>query len=517
MSSEPIGPSPSAPDRAGGGQIGFLLLLALGFVALADWLFWDQPVGWTVGAYGLLALAVVACWERRLPLRRGLLPIALTLAVLCLQCVEQPNALTITCGLLGLATVAIGLREGGSHSALVWLQRWGLLVALGWRCGPDDLIRWNRSLRQSGAGRWSVEGLVHNWALPVSLGAAFAALFWAANPVLHNWMSAAWRAVNEFARHLLEDVPSFWRVAMWIGMGAAAWALLRFRSGRADATTVEHPTAAAPSAAFPPGAVLVRSLMVFNALFAVQTILDVLYLWGGTQLPDGLTYAEYAHRGAYPLVAAAILAGLFVLFAFRGDPRDVTLRRARGLTYVWLAQNLLLVVSALWRLRLYVEAYTLTRWRVGAVIWMMLVFSGLAWILVRIGTRRSNLWLVNANVLTTVVVLIVSCLVDFDALIARFNVAHCREVAGTGPPIDLAYLEHLGPEALPALLTLVGVVDGTPAEEEVCQRILRLRSALRDQLASWRGWTWRRHRLAELALLPDARSSAAPSRTLTKR
>ena len=60
---------------------------------------------------------------------------------------------------------------------------------------------------------------------------------------------------------------------------------------------------------------------MFNALFAVQTVLDLAYLWGGVRLPDGMTYADYAHRGAYPLIATALLAAAFVLAAMRKDGR----------------------------------------------------------------------------------------------------------------------------------------------------------------------------------------------------
>ena len=45
--------------------------------------------------------------------------------------------------------------------------------------------------------------------------------------------------------------------------------------------------------------------------------MDFVYLWGGKTLPDGMSYAEYAHRGAYPLIATALLAGAFVLVALR--------------------------------------------------------------------------------------------------------------------------------------------------------------------------------------------------------
>ena len=40
-----------------------------------------------------------------------------------------------------------------------------------------------------------------------------------------------------------------------------------------------------------------RSLILFNALFALQTGLNLVYLLGVTALPDGMSHAEYAHRG----------------------------------------------------------------------------------------------------------------------------------------------------------------------------------------------------------------------------
>jgi hypothetical protein len=56
-------------------------------------------------------------------------------------------------------------------------------------------------------------------------------------------------------------------------------------------------------------------LILFNAMFLIQTCLDMLYLWGSATLPDGLTYADYAHRGAYPLIVTALLAGWFAIVA----------------------------------------------------------------------------------------------------------------------------------------------------------------------------------------------------------
>ena len=49
----------------------------------------------------------------------------------------------------------------------------------------------------------------------------------------------------------------------------------------------------------------------------------------------------------------------------------------RALVFLWVGQNVLLVVSSILRLDLYVEIYLLTYWRVAAFIWMLIVAAGL--------------------------------------------------------------------------------------------------------------------------------------------
>jgi len=431
-----------------------------------------------------------------------MLIVFVAVTLLCLQCLEEPNSLTVVVGLLGLFTLGLLAREGWSTSAVVWAQRWALVALTAWQSLFKDAAAWYRQRQKTGRLTWSGSGFVRNWFIPALLCAVFLKLFAVANPVLSTWLKDTEKAIRDLVRELLEIGPSGWRLLMWVMVGVSVWGLLRFRSG------LRNPVAKTPSgfdsawAKFPSPALVVRCLLLFNLAFAVQSALDICYLWGGGTLPAGVSHAQYAHRGAYPLLAAAILAAFFVLGAFRRDPRDQALRVARGLVYVWLIQNLLLVMSAAWRLRLYVEAYTLTRWRVAAALWMLLVLCGLVLILLRIVTGRSNPWLTNANAITTLLVLYGCCFVNFDGLIAGFNVTHCQEASGDGPTIDLAYLERLGPDTLPALLRLAGELQEWSAKRAMHDTIERLRVDLQADLSSWRGWTWRRQRLTRLAV-PD--------------
>jgi len=258
----------------------------------------------------------------------------------------------------------------------------------------------------------------------------------------------------------------------------------------------------------------VRCLVIFNALFLVQTVLDVRYLWGGARLPSGMTYASYAHRGAYPLVAAAILAAFFMLITFQAGSQSESFSWARRLVHLWLAQNVFLVFSAFWRLYLYILAYSLTRWRVAAAIWILLVAGGLTLIFWRIVTRRADIWLINANAVTALFVLYVCSFLNFDGFIADFNVRHCREMGGKGVHIDLPYLARLGPDTLPALLRLAAKHPKMPGIQETIEQ---LRTELQESLQDWRSWTYRRHRMMQLDF-PKARAhnQADPSQRSIK-
>jgi hypothetical protein len=490
------------------------LLAALGgatlaFVALTDWLFFGHPTGWTLGLYGLVLLEALLWRDRRFPAGRPRAVIAAALVLLFLGCIEEPNRLVVTLAGLGLITLALSFREGWRDSAVDWAQRWIVYGFLSWFFLPASVAGSAAAARRRPVVRGG-GSFLSKWSLAGVLCALFLWLFSAANPIIEGWL-ASFRQTLADAFDTLPTVP---RMLFWLATACQVWALLGFRSGldKQNLDFLEQGPRTNPGGFLAPAAVL-RALAAFNLLFAVQTVLDLFYLWGGAALPDGLTYAQYAHRGAYPLIATALLAATFVLLAFRPGAPDTHRRRACLLVYAWLAQNVFLVVSSAWRLRLYVEVYTLSRMRVAAAVWMLLVACGLVWILVRIATGRSNRWLVNVNALTAAGVLFVCAFPNLDGAIARFNVQRCEEIRGKGegfPAIDVAYLESLGYDTLPALLWLADRCGDHPrAAPRLRHAILRLEGQLQDDLSDWRGWTFRRARLRRLLRERAAAPAAA--------
>ncbi len=212
-----------------------------------------------------------------------------------------------------------------------------------------------------------------------------------------------------------------------------------------------------------------------------------------------MSYAEYAHRGAYPLIVTALLAALFVLLTVRRDAGGRNARLIRALVYLWIGQNIMLCLSAILRLDLYVAAYSLTGMRVAAGLWMLLVALGLLLIMLRILLDRSNAWLFAWNIAGLLVVLYGVAVTDVDGVVARYNVEHSRDLGGSGQWLDITYLASLGPAALPAIDSYLARASFRHLPDFRLTRIRTIRADLAfehmNRPRDWREWTWRGERL----------------------
>jgi hypothetical protein len=457
-------------------------------VAIADWLFYDERLGWTLGLFGACALTAVLLDARPARTDTATLGLAGATLLFALALIHQPGPLVGLMAVASLLATVVNAQLGWTSDSLRWGRRMRQFLRFGGLEFGAYALGWLGSVPRRVAslgGGWS--RALDRWMLPAALTAVFVLLFALANPVVEAWWDVVW-GTFEFLWRWIPDIDAL-RVFFWMGVAIAVWPLVRTRC--IDAEALESETL---NDFFPASDFVLRCLLLFNATFAVQTGLDLVYLWGGAALPEGMTYAEYAHRGAYPLVATALLAGAFVLLCFRpGGPAESD-PRARKLVVAWIAQNLLLLVSTAWRLLLYIEAYGLTRLRIATILWIALVAIGLVTICWRIQVGRSNRWLLGFNVSALLAVLSVSSWIDFDSRIAWHNVRIAREAGGSGPSLDLYYLRTLGPESLPALRWFEDQVRKPPKPFPSVTRDLA-RELHRD-LRDWRSWTLVRQQVA---------------------
>ncbi len=462
MNEDSSGDKPTRDDKAKTPELGRLSLL-IPLIALGDILVWQVLPGLSLAVFGA-AIVLAALWVAGTKIkgqRLALVAGGSLLALLPLVELVQPLSLLIAvCGVSAMLALLAGLKPtelvGGA------LRLW----PMGLRQTCDDgtgLFRYNDTRGFPAM----MQRMLMGWFLPVMLGLVFVLLLLEANPIAQGWADALWQ--------IDMNLPDTDRALFWLCLVPLAWTALsitRMRE-RLRGTVRLRKMGPAREGIVNPASVT-RALIMFNAIFALQTAMDVIYLYGGVGLPDGLTYAEYAHRGAYPLVITALLAGGFALLTRRWTDGNKMLRT---LLMLWVAQNVALVVSSLVRLELYVEVYGLTHLRVSAAIWMGLVAGGLALILWQIKQGHRNGWLMLRGGAMAGVVLYMCAWTSFDAVIAKYNLNNPVQK-------DTYHLCWLGDAAQPIVAA---------AEVERGQRICTGRHQIRAP-RDWREWGFRNWR-----------------------
>ncbi len=465
----------------------FWLKVALGglLIAAADALFFVHRPGATLGFFALSWLGAAALFRKGwIRDRRGLAAAGAATA-LALVMIDRPGFLTWVLFGLALMVAMQSARVRRGEETWRWCQRLVVHAAVA-LAGPwIDFSRLSRVNRRRGRGP-NLPGAMRLLLLPVLGGTIFLGLFASANPLIGELLA-------RLRLPTLSDETAS-RVVFWLAASVAIGGILRPRWRRRLMALPSLQGRAVPGGA---AASITLSLVVFNLLFAVQNGLDLAFLWSGATLPEGVSLAEYAHRGAYPLIVTALLAGMFVLVFLRPGSETATRPLVRRLVMLWVGQNLLLVASSLLRTADYIEVYSLTRFRLAAMIWMVLVGVGLGLICWRLLANKSANWLINANAGVALVVLGIVSAVDLGAVAAYWNVRHAREIDGQGAQLDLCYLDSLNGAALASLFELEQRASDPVFRDRVAAVRARQMATMQAHQAEWRSWRWRDARRLE--------------------
>ncbi|MBL4807264.1 MAG: DUF4173 domain-containing protein, partial [Rhodobacteraceae bacterium] len=449
-------------------------------LALADGLFWQQKLGISIAIFAMVFSGIIVVLRPAETSRKTWCAVMGFAALANLPVIEMAQGVSVLISGLGVISLAVWaandriVQLGQGVATILKLSVFGpVLLAL----GVQDVVK--KSGPASGV-RKQLMAMI----LPAAVGAVFIGLLAAANPFLEN-------ALETLSQIEFLSLNMFERVFFWAAVLVLVLPYLNLRPFKAvqpGSVRIKTPDGRFPSLVNT--ASVRNSLILFNGIFALQSGLDMLVLTGGMTLPEGMSYASYAHRGAYPLVVTALLAGAFAVGTRRLIQNN---RLLRGLIFVWLAQNLFLVATAAFRLNLYIEQYALTRLRMVAFIWMLLVFIGLVLVAIQIAKHKRNDWLIKRNLLALISVIYVCGFVNFSYVIADYNITH----KDAQKWFDAPYLCSLGPQALPVLLKAQ-----KGAISPYCGR-LDMPDA--PQIAGWRDWGFRNWRLRRYLLVHKAK------------
>ena len=251
-----------------------------------------------------------------------------------------------------------------------------------------------------------------------------------------------------------------------------------------------------------------------DALFLSFVLVQARYLFGGAELvmaTAGLTYAEYARRGFFELVAVVTLALPLLIVLVSGTRTESARQRTvhRVLVAVLIGLLLLMMASALRRMWLYQAEYGWTLDRVHATALMLWIGGSILWFgttAVRGRPERFTL----GSIAGGFAVLATLALANPAAAIVRVN----ADRMASGKDFDGAHAAMLGTDALPALLEVLPRVAPSLDDAERCAIRRTIQNAVDDVAGDGDGSDWRLLTMSRLRAR-DALARHGPAAAVT--
>jgi len=185
---------------------------------------------------------------------------------------------------------------------------------------------------------------------------------------------------------------------------------------------------------------------LLNFILLSLNAIDIYYVFVIGKLPYGLTLSEYVHDGTDALIISIIFAVAIILFIFRGTLNFIEKNKTlKLLAYAWVVQNILMVATTANRNYFYVFNNGLTHRRLGVYVFLCLCIWGLLTAFIKVAEVKSNWFLFRKNTWAWYLTLVISCTVNWDNIIATYNLNFPKEKKSG---IDYSYLAELDYTAL---------------------------------------------------------------------
>lgn len=209
-------------------------------------------------------------------------------------------------------------------------------------------------------------------------------------------------------------------------------------------------------------------------------------LFGGERyLADaGISYAEYARSGFFQMVFAAVLnLSILLLCLWLCPAQGWGGRLVRILASLLVGLSAVLLVSAVWRMTLYVLAYGLSFKR-------LLTYWGMAVLAVLFAAALLAVWRTGFSFFRVLLVVVIVGWIALNFMNPDFTVAQYNVSLSLRSPltqVDVDYMaRQLSYDALPALEQLA---DARP-EHSGCRRMIATRrSQARTDAERWESWS----------------------------
>ena len=184
-------------------------------------------------------------------------------------------------------------------------------------------------------------------------------------------------------------------------------------------------------------------LLVLNMMLCILNLMDIYFVWFNFEW-QGEYLKQFVHEGTYLLIISILISIAIVLYFFRGSLNFFSENKlVKKLSYIWLLQNAILVISVGIRNFHYIEHFALAYKRIGVIIFLALTLYGLFTVYSKVRYKKSAFYLFRTNGLALFLVMLIASIVNWDGLIAKYNFNHAEDSF-----LHLDYLSTLSDKTL---------------------------------------------------------------------
>lgn len=489
---------------------GWVMLAALGLGWVFDLLFWGREPGVTLFLFFALTLGaglLLARLDGKRPALSSLLLAVPALGFAAVSFLRQESMTSALSYLLAL--VCLGLMAATFRSGLWTRYSLSDMVVAVFRLAGSALIgagemqikgnaeepEQGEPAKKSGSFRRNVLPVLRGLLLALPALIVLVLLLASADPIFEQRVSALLDIFRpeKWVEYLLRGFYILLLAYILTGIFAHVLA----KSQHEKLIGVEKPW-------LKPFLGWIEAVIVLGAvdlLFLFFVVLQFQYFFGGQSNVNtaGFTYSEYARRGFGELVWVALISLLIFLGLAAVTRRTEAWQRRlfSGLGILLVTLVAVMLVSAYQRLALYEAAYGFTRLRTYTHVFMAWLGVLLAATVVLDLTGRRRAFGLTALAVAAGFVLTLAVM-NVDGFIVNQNTARAEENfvissgdsarLSDGSRLDMAYLDTLSDDAVPALLTQFRAAQ-PGAKRDALGSSLACHSALWHQRHSDSRWT----------------------------
>ncbi|MHB0976774.1 MAG: DUF4153 domain-containing protein [Candidatus Aquicultorales bacterium] len=229
-------------------------------------------------------------------------------------------------------------------------------------------------------------------------------------------------------------------------------------------------------------------LGAIDLLFSLFVAVQFAYLFGGDRNIKelGLTYAEYAHRGFFELVAVAVLSFIVVwaLEKRASFDADAKTRWFAGLSGGLIGLVGVIMVSAFMRLTLYEGVYGFTVLRLYTQFFIVLLGLLFSVFLLKLFLRKGEEWFCLRALAVLAVFIFGLNAANPDSIIARLNLERYEK---TKKAELLLYTIDLSDDATPELVQAHFYLKGSADDDRIAAELAKRKVALEKR--PWQSYT----------------------------